>query len=151
DEPHIAAPIVALSPVLSENDLLECAARGGSQRLTAIAKRGEVSAKLQSAISSSGDKVALATLVGNRKTQLSEETIGAAIAAAPSDAALAEALVTRSDVPITTLADVFHDLPSQARVKLLRALAERADQGPPATPPLEDAEARFVQAVRAGD
>ncbi len=104
-----------------------------------------------SRIVESGDAAALTALVRNSQVTLTTATISAALARAKSDETLAETLAARPDVPVASLADLFHVVSGTTRAKLLRALEERPDAAPSLAAPLDDAEARFVQAVRAGD
>lgn len=150
DEPEVAAPVLALSPVLAEGDLTTCAAKGGTARLAAIARRPSLPKLLQAAILDSGDTKAIAALIGNRATALSVHALNAALAQAHNDASIAGALVVRPDIPLAPLAELYFTLGPDPRRKFLRALTERSDAAAP-TAALDDTEARFLQAVRSGD
>ncbi|MEQ9326445.1 MAG: DUF2336 domain-containing protein [Rhodospirillales bacterium] len=76
DEISVAAPVLEFSPVLTDEDLLSIISRGiDSRALSAISRRTEVNSDVSDAIVATDDEAAIASLLGNAKAQIREETL----------------------------------------------------------------------------
>jgi uncharacterized protein (DUF2336 family) len=151
DEPEVAGPVLAKSPVFLDADLLAFVQRGGSERLTAIARRSALSKQLQAALIASADPKVVLALLTNRTLTLSSAALASTLALARKDEAIAEIVIERTDMPIGPLAELFFILTTKARLKLLRALGERGELAPHVEEPTQEALAEFLEFVRAGD
>ncbi len=75
-EPRVASPVLAVSPVLSDEDLLEIIASAPVQQaLEAIAQRDGLSGAVSGAIVDTGERDAIAALLANNSAQIREETL----------------------------------------------------------------------------
>lgn len=123
-EISVAAPVLEFSPVLTEADLLQViAAAPPSGSLSAISRRRAVPERVSDAIAGSGDKDAIAVLLGNRSAQIREETLDDLIARAPRFQQWHEPLTQRQKLPrgaVRRLALFVAD-------NLLQSLRERSD------------------------
>jgi uncharacterized protein (DUF2336 family) len=151
DEPEVAGPVLAKSPVFVDADLLTVVQRGGAERLAAIARRSALSKQLQAALIASADPKVVLALLTNRAVALSSAALSSTLALARKDEAIAEIVIERTDIPMGPLAELFFILTTKARLKLLRALGERAEQAPRVEEPSEEALTQFLEFVRAGD
>ena len=118
DQPEVSAPILALSPLLSDNDLIEHMAAGEADAQVLIASRAVVSMSLSAAIAEVGCAAACAALVNNS---------GAAIASI-SFRRMAERLGHDADVREALIAD--RRLPCDIRHMLLFKVGEALRESP---------------------
>lgn len=123
----VAAPILEFSPILSDEDLLDIIRSSPvAGALSAIARRGGLSADVSDVIAGSADTEAIADLLGNDSAQLREETLDAMVARARTTGRLREPLVRRANLPhgaARRLATFIAD-------NLLQVLAQRRDLAP---------------------
>lgn len=76
EEISVAAPVLEFSPVLTDEDILSIISRGiDSRALSAISRRSEVNSDVSDAIVATDDEAAIASLLGNAKAQIREETL----------------------------------------------------------------------------
>jgi uncharacterized protein (DUF2336 family) len=118
DQPEVAAPILALSPLLSDNDLIGHMAAGEAPTQVLIATRAKVSMALSAAIAEVACARACAALLGNS---------GAAIASI-SLRRMAERHADDGSVREALIAD--HRLPCEIRHTLLCKVGEALRQSP---------------------
>lgn len=84
-EIEVSGPILELSPVLSDEDLLEIIQQGPAQGgLNAISKRETVSENVSDAIVATDDVTAIADLLANDSAQIRETTLDDLIERAPA-------------------------------------------------------------------
>jgi uncharacterized protein (DUF2336 family) len=103
-EAMVANPVLEFSPLLSDEDLLAIIQEGGSQgRLTAIARRHDVSEKVTEAVVASFDEPAIAALLTNASAQIREETLDAITDQAEHMISLHEPLATRAHLPLSII------------------------------------------------
>ena len=109
DVPAIAAIVLATSPILSDAELLDCAATAGGVAQVALAGRPNLPVTVATLLAETGAVEALVALAGNRTAPLSAMAITRTVERHGEDAELREALLARPD------------LPTPARVKLVAA------------------------------
>ena len=82
DRPEVAAPILAVTSVLEDSDLLEAASLGGTERLVALAQRESLSPPLEVALIKSGDAATLHVLSARKDTRHPQAIAQACVRAA---------------------------------------------------------------------
>ncbi len=101
DVEAVALPILSVSTVLSESDLIEIVRGGSATKQSAIAGRPEVSEDLADALITLADESAVAVLVGNEGAKLDEARLNRVIDRFGDSALVQEPLVKRSTLPLT--------------------------------------------------
>ena len=101
DVEAVALPILSVSTVLSESDLIEIVRGGSATKQSAIAGRPEVSEDLADALITLADESAVAVLVGNEGAKLDEARLNRVIDRFGDRALVQEPLVKRSTLPLT--------------------------------------------------
>lgn len=97
---RVAEPVIRLSPLLSEQDLLGLvAAPPVAETLTAVARRPEISEAVADALVATGDAVAIGALLANGKAAIRESTLDALVVQAAERTAWQEPLVRRPALP----------------------------------------------------
>ena len=95
----VSTPVLEFSPALSDDDLLEIIANAPTTgALAAISRRSNVVAPVADAIALSGDREAIAVLLGNTSAQIREETLDGLIEQAPGVEAWHDPLVHRPNL-----------------------------------------------------
>lgn len=98
-EAIVSVPILEYSPLLGDDDLIEIIASGAaSEALCAISRRSSVSGDVSSAIVSTLDIPAVASLLVNKNAQIREETLDQIIENAEGIDSWHEPLVLRPDL-----------------------------------------------------
>jgi uncharacterized protein (DUF2336 family) len=100
DHSEIAAVVLARSPVLSDADLVDCAALGEMLSQTAIARRPYVSLATSAALAEIAAASALAVLAANPGADITEPSLWRMAERHGSDAGLRQALLRRPHLPI---------------------------------------------------
>jgi uncharacterized protein (DUF2336 family) len=100
DQDDIAALVLSRSPVLSDADLVDCAALGDELVQTAIALRPRVSIAVSAALAEIAAAGALAALAGNNGAEIADSSLARMVARHGGDPRLREALLARSDLPL---------------------------------------------------
>ena len=108
DQPEIAALVLGRSPLLRDEDLIECAARGDAAVQSAIARRPELSAAVSATLADLGDADALVALAGNAGADVPEFSLRRMIERFGADGALREALLSRPYLPPAVRADLVY-------------------------------------------
>lgn len=161
----LAAPVIRLSPLLTERDLLDLvAAPPVAETLTAIARRPAISEAVADALAATGDTAAIAALLGNGSAAIREATLDALVVQAADRTAWQEPLVRRPALPpraamalagfvaehllapLMARADLPADATARIRATVARRLAGAARPGESA----EDGAARAAMLGRAG-
>jgi uncharacterized protein (DUF2336 family) len=123
---EVSEPVIRLSPILAETDLLTLLATAASAAVAiAVARRPELTESVSEAIAVSSDSTAVAALLWNSSAQIRETTLDALIARAADQTAWHEPLVRRPSLPARAaqaLSEIVADT-------LLAELASRADLG----------------------
>lgn len=121
---RVCEPVIRLSPLLTEEDLLTLvAAPPVAEILTAIARRPAISEAVADALVDTGDFAAISALLDNRTAAIRESTLDALVVQAAERTAWQPALVQRPALPpraAVALAGFVAD-------RLLTPLAERTD------------------------
>lgn len=99
DQPEIACHIIARSPVLTEVDLVELAARGDSVTRALIASRFIVTQPVCAAIAEIGDAAEIEAMLGNPGAIVSRHSLRRICERHGGDAAIRELLLSREELP----------------------------------------------------
>lgn len=119
----VAGPVLRLSPVLSEAQLVKLVAAPAPGVLGAIAQRARLNEALSAQIAASGDEAAIAALLANPTATVDEATLDRLVEQAPSHPAWHPELVRRPSLP----ARIIQRLATFVAVTLLRQLEQRKD------------------------
>jgi uncharacterized protein (DUF2336 family) len=155
DDIEVSRPVIQSSPVLSDDFLLGLARSKSQDHLIAIASRRQVAEKVTDVLVERGNAAVTLKVAGNSGARFSRKAYFQVADSANANAALAETIVKRTDIP----ADVFQHLIDRAtevvrqrllksaspemRARINQALAAAAGQVGKATPQnLPRAEAR---------
>ena len=129
DEPEVAAAVLRRSPVLTEADLVDCAASGEVVAQTALARRPQLPIRATAALVESGQLDAVLALIGNPTIDLPTESLSRILARFSDDAGVREALLERPALPQSLRARIAvsaaKDLAAEASRWMPRERAER--------------------------
>jgi uncharacterized protein (DUF2336 family) len=100
DSASVAAPVLTLSSVLSDDDLLEIISAGDETKQLAIAGRQQLSNTISGALVDSGTEPVVAAVVANPGADLDGPTLGRAIDRFGETEAVQEPLVSRNALPV---------------------------------------------------
>jgi uncharacterized protein (DUF2336 family) len=95
DQPDVAAAVLSRSPVLTDADLVDCAATGDAVAQAAIARRPDLKPGAIAALAEIGQRDAIVTLIGNREAALPASALSRLLARFGDDADVREALLER--------------------------------------------------------
>lgn len=109
DQPEIAATVITQSPVLTDDDFVELAARGDSLRRSLIASRRSVSVMVSAAIAAVGDEPEILLLLENPDHHFAPAAFREIVRRHGASAEVRSLLLDREDLP----ADVRHMLMQQ--------------------------------------
>src|SRR5581483_3429470 len=102
DQPSIAAPVLALSPILIDADLVDAVATGTPTVQVSIASRAVLPRSVSGAIAEVGTAEACLTMVENSPADLAPLSIDRIIERYGHLGAMREALLLREDLPSAT-------------------------------------------------
>ncbi|HEY1979637.1 MAG TPA: DUF2336 domain-containing protein [Xanthobacteraceae bacterium] len=102
DQPLIAAPVYALSPLFIDADLVDAAASGGPVIQTAIASRAALPRSVAAAIAEIGTAESCLILVENCTADIAPLSVDRIVERFGHLAAIREALLLRDDIPAAT-------------------------------------------------
>ncbi len=102
DQPQIAAPVYALSPLFVDADLVDAIATGGTAVQAAIASRAALPCSVAAAIAEVGAAESCLLLVENPTADIAPLSIDRIVERFGHLAAIREALLLRDDVPAAT-------------------------------------------------
>jgi uncharacterized protein (DUF2336 family) len=126
----VCEPVIRLSPLLTQDDLLELLrAHPSPDTATAIARRPGLTEALSDAIVESANNAAIRALLGNESAAIREATLNAIIARAAMQTDWQEPLVRRPRLSAAAAAA----LSSIVTTRLLEYLASREDLDPAVT------------------
>ncbi|GLK50684.1 MAG: hypothetical protein CMH94_03585 [Oceanicaulis sp.] len=128
DAIEVAAPMLARSRVLTDEDLLSIAETAEQGHLKAMSRREEVCERLSDTIVRRGDDETVAQLIRNDGARLSRETFETVTERAESSPVLQGPLVERGDTPNDLLADLMLTVGNSLRERIM----ERFDAVDPA-------------------
>ncbi len=101
DVEAVAVPLISVSTVLSDADLIEIVGSGSSAKQTAVAVRPTVSTQVSEVLAERGDERAVAALVANKGAAIGEESLNRVVDRFGDNAAVQAPLVHRDGLPIT--------------------------------------------------
>jgi uncharacterized protein (DUF2336 family) len=129
DESDIAASVLQRSPVLTDADLVECAAAGDVVAQTALARRPNLPPGAIAALAGTGQLDAVLALIGNLEIDIPAETLSRIFARFSGDPNVREALLERPFLPASLRARIVvalaKDLSAEASRWMPRERAER--------------------------
>jgi uncharacterized protein (DUF2336 family) len=99
DQSDVAAAVLQRSPVLTDADLVDCAAIGGVVVQCALARRPNLSPGVTAALVEVSERDAILTLIGNREIELRASALDRIFARFGDDAEVREALRQRPSLP----------------------------------------------------
>jgi uncharacterized protein (DUF2336 family) len=102
DQPNIAAPVLALSPLFVDADLVDAVATGGPAVQAAIASRAELPRSVGAAIAEVGTAESCLILVENTDAALAPLSADRIVERFGHLAVIREALLARHDLPVAT-------------------------------------------------
>lgn len=114
DQPEIAFVAIARSPVLTDEDLVDVAARGTAETRALIAARNNVSCSVAAAIAEIGDEEEVLILLENESAALLQRSLIRIARRLGHIAAIRERLLLRADLP----SDARHLLAESLRAAL---------------------------------
>ncbi len=143
DIEQVSLPILADSPVLTDQDLVLIVRGGSPEKQTAVAGRPAVSSTVAQAVAEYGVREAVSTLVENPGADLDERSFDHVVNRFASDEGMCRRLVERSDLPLsiadrlvevvsTRLRETLmqqHHLPADLAEELSASARERAILG----------------------
>jgi uncharacterized protein (DUF2336 family) len=102
DQPQIAAPVYALSPLLVDADLVDAAASGVPEIQAAIASRAELPCPVAAAVAEVGSAEACLILLENTDADIAPRSIDRIVERFGQLAAIREVLLERDDIAAAT-------------------------------------------------
>jgi uncharacterized protein (DUF2336 family) len=102
DQPQIAAPVYALSPLFVDADLVDAAATGGGAIQAAIASRAALPCSVAAAIAEVGSAESCLLLVENMSAEIAPLSFDRIVERFGHLAAIREALLARDDITAAT-------------------------------------------------
>lgn len=106
DQPEIAAILVARSPVLSEADLVDCAASGGETVQIALAGRAKLGSGAAAALAEMASRDAILALLDNHDAALTETALRRIAERFGEDGEMREKLLERPSLPAALRCDL---------------------------------------------
>jgi uncharacterized protein (DUF2336 family) len=116
---EIAGPVLTKSKVLDEQTLLQIVNYQSQQHIKAVAQREDIGETLSDAIVKFGDDHALDALMRNETATVSRTSMETAVDRARRNAFLHEAVVTRRDVPLDLLNEMYFMVEARLRDQIL--------------------------------
>lgn len=101
DLDSIALPLIAASPVFSDDDLIEIVRAGSPVRQTAVAARQRVSRDVASVVAGEGCEQAVRTLAANDNADISEAALGVVVDRFPTSPDVVTAVAYRQVLPLS--------------------------------------------------
>jgi len=140
DQPQIAAPVLALSPLFVDADLVDAVATGSPAVQAAIASRAALPRSVAAAIAEVGTAEACLLMVENREAEIAPFTFQRIVERFGELAAMRETLLAREDMPaaarqtlVAKLSEILAGfvaerewLPSDYAVRVTREACEKA-------------------------
>ncbi len=99
DISEVSCPVLARSPVLTEAELVDCAAIGDVHAQSALASRPRLSAGVGAALAEIGERDAVLILAGNLDSDLRPSVLRRIVERFANEAGIREALLTRPRLP----------------------------------------------------
>src|SRR5476651_2414840 len=122
DDIDVSQPILVQSPILTDDFLIEIAQSKSQEHLAAIAGRAQVTEKVTDVLVERGNAAVTLKVAGNAGARFSKKAFIQVADHANENAALAEKMVNRTDIP----PDVFRHLLSRATEVVRQRLLKNA-------------------------
>lgn len=116
---EIAAPVLQRSPVLDDQTLVQIIHHRSQQHIKAVAQRDSVSETLSDAIVQHGDDHALDALMRNDGATVSRTSMEVVVDRARRNSLLHESVVTRSDLPLDLLNEMYFVVETSLREQIM--------------------------------
>jgi len=107
DDPEVAAPVLAQSAQLADDELVEIVKTKSQGHLLAISTRSSLDQVVTDVLVERGDQKVVRSLAGNAGARFSETGFGGLVERSQSDEVLAEAVGLRRDLPQHQFAKLF--------------------------------------------
>ncbi len=101
DSPEVAVPVLMLSPVLHDSELIELLPIRGDEEQAAIAARGVLSAAVSAALAEIGTPMACAVLIRNPHAEITPGVFARLADRFGDDATVRDVLLDRKDLPVS--------------------------------------------------
>lgn len=115
----VAAPVLARSPVLTENDLLSVVSAGGQDHLRAVSRRAGLTEAVSDVIVERGDDHTLGVLLRNETATLSRRSAETVVDRASTNPALHRAVIDRQNLPVDLLNEMYFVVEARLREQIL--------------------------------
>jgi uncharacterized protein (DUF2336 family) len=102
DQPMIAAPVLTLSPLFIDADLVDAVATGGSLVQSAIANRAALPRSVAAAVAEVGTAEACLVLIENKEADIAPFSTDRIVERFGHLAAIRETLLAQDDLPVST-------------------------------------------------
>src|SRR4029077_6586374 len=99
DDIQVSQPILVQSPMLTDDFLIEIAQSKSQEHLAAIASRAQVAEKVTDVLVERGNAAVTLKVAGNAGARFSKKAFIQVADRAHENAALAETIVNRADIP----------------------------------------------------
>lgn len=121
ENPSVAGPLLAKSPILLDADLIEIANNRSQQHLLAVSGRQNLNEGLTDVILKLAGKDASRALAKNPSARFSSRGFAVLLATAGRDETVAESLGLRPDLPAATLQGLLSGVSETVRARLLKS------------------------------
>jgi len=118
DEIVVARPVLARSPRLTDNDLVDAARHGGRDHMLAISERRNLSEPVTDVLVLEGDRVVVNAVASNPTARFSARGYDTLVAKSRADDLLQSALGRRNDIPQRHMAVLFELAKKAARERI---------------------------------
>ena len=146
DQFSVAHDVLARSPVLQDNDLVEIAENKDQEYLKAIAVRSAISPTVSEALVNKGDDHVLMKLLSNPGAVMSRSTLEKVVDRSEINEQLQAPLIARQDLPVDLLNEMFSFVSTALRTQIMQKIEglpqEMLDKA------LSDTKVRFAREVR---
>lgn len=106
DQAEVSCPVLERSPVLTDAELVDCAAIGDVRAQIALARRPRLGRSVAAALAEIGAREAVVALAGNLEAELSASVLRRVFERFGEDAQAREALLTRPSLPASLRCDL---------------------------------------------
>ena len=119
DQPSVALPFIAHSPLLQEADLVKIVWSGDPVRQVTLAARPGLTAAVTSALAELAPHRVLLSLLANDRAEISEESLHSCLNRFSGDTQLQEKMIGRSQLPSSVAESVLLNSPPRLQQAIL--------------------------------
>lgn len=127
DEISVARPILELSPVLTDDNLVKIASSCTTDHRLAISKRNNLSTSVTDALIIHGEQPVMCSVISNETAKISDEGFDNLIRQAENNQELCKRLSHRTDMPVQMLKRIIPLVPASARKRLVALIDSHGD------------------------